>query len=379
MGARHGMRAVGFALVAGLLFGLSTPAAKVLLTATAPWMLAGLLYLGSGIGLGGFQLVRAGIGHASREAPLRRADGPWLTAAVVAGALVGLVLLMFGLAAVAASEAALLLNLETVLTATLAWFVFREHVHARIAAGMLLITVGALVLAWPGAGLRLDSGALLVAGACLAWAVDNNLTRRVSGGNPFLIAALKGTTAGAVNLAIARLTGAEFPAMSAAVGIPLVGLPGYGLSLALFVRALRDLGAARTCAYFAIAPFVGALAAVAALGEPLTVQLGAGGALMLAGVWLHVTEHHEHEHVHEPLEHDHLHRHDEHHQHTHDPGVSAAEPHSHPHVTHRSGRHPHYPDLHHRHRHDGKAVRSDRGSRVGVMPGSPRRASPGPC
>jgi drug/metabolite transporter (DMT)-like permease len=346
------MRAVGFALVAGLLFGLSTPAAKVLLTATDPWMLAGLLYLGSGIGLGGFQLARAGIGHASREAPLRRSDGPWLAAAVVAGGLVGPVLLMFGLAAVAASEAALLLNLETVLTATLAWLVFREHVHARIATGMLLITAGAFVLAWPGAGLRLDSGALLVAGACLAWAVDNNLTRRVSGGDPVLIAALKGTAAGAVNLAIARLTGAVFPALSAAVGILLVGLLGYGLSLALFVRALRDLGAARTGAYFAIAPFVGALAAVAALGEPLTVQLGAGGALMLAGVWLHVTEHHEHEHLHEPLEHDHLHRHDEHHQHTHGPGVSAAEPHSHPHVhVPLRHRHPHYPDLHHRHRH----------------------------
>jgi drug/metabolite transporter (DMT)-like permease len=271
---------------------------------------------------------------------------------VVAGGLIGPVLLMFGLAAVPASEAALLLNLETVLTATLAWLVFGEHVHARIAAGMLLITAGALVLAWPGAGVRLDKGALLVAGACLAWAVDNNLTRRVSGGDPVLIAALKGTAAGAVNLAIARAVGAELPAMSAAVGILLVGLLGYGLSLALFVLALRDLGAARTCAYFAIAPFVGALAAVAALGEPLTVQLDAGGVLMLAGVWLHVTEHHEHEHVHEGLEHDHLHRHDEHHQHSHDPGVSPAEPHSHPHV-HAPLRHshPHYPDLHHRHRH----------------------------
>ena len=346
------MRAIGLGLAAGLLFGLSTPAAKALLTVANPWTLAGLLYLGSGIGLGCFRLVLVLIGRVSREAPLRRSDWPWLAGAIVAGGLVGPVLLMFGLAAGLASQAALLLNLESVLTAVLAWFVFREHFDARIAAGMALITAGALLLAWPGAGLGFDLGALLVAGACLAWAVDNNLTRKVSGGDPVLIAALKGAVAGAVNLAIASVTGAELPPVTVAMGALLVGLVGYGLSLVLFVRALRDLGAARTGAYFAIAPFAGAVAAMIALGEPLTVQLAAGGVLMLAGVWLHVTERHEHEHVHESLEHDHLHRHDEHHQHAHAPGVSLAEPHSHPHVHGplRHG-HPHYPDLHHRHGH----------------------------
>jgi drug/metabolite transporter (DMT)-like permease len=353
MRADQGRRAIGLALAAGLLFGLSTPAAKTLLTLANPWMLAGLLYLGSGIGLGCYRLAFALVGRGSREAALRWSDWPWLAGAIVAGGVVGPVLLMFGLAGGLASEAALLLNLESVLTAALAWVVFREHFHARIATGMALITAGALLLAWPGAGLRFDSGALLVIGACLAWAVDNNLTRRVSGGDPVLIAALKGAVAGAVNLTIASVTGAEFPARAAAIlGSLLVGLLGYGLSLVLFVRALRNLGAARTGAYFAIAPFAGAIAAVVALGEPFTIQLAAGGALMLAGVWLHVTERHEHEHVHEQLEHDHLHRHDEHHQHAHAPGVSPAEPHSHPHVhgplRHR---HPHYPDLHHRHGH----------------------------
>ncbi len=352
MNANHGRGAIGLALAAGVLFGLSTPAAKALLTVTNPWMLAGLLYLGSGLGLGCLWLVLAFVGRVSREAPLRRSDWPWLAGATVAGGVVGPVLLMFGLAGGRASQAALLLNLESVLTAALAWFVFREHFDARIATGMALITAGALLLAWPGAGLGFDSGALLVAGACLAWAVDNNLTRKVSGGDPVLIAGLKGGVAGAVNLAIATVTGAEFPPATIALGAFLVGLLGYGLSLVLFVRALRDLGAARTGAYFTVAPFAGAVAAVVALGEPLTVQLAAGGALMLAGVWLHVTERHEHEHVHEPLEHEHQHHHDEHHQHTHDPGVSRAEPHSHPHVhgplRHR---HPHYPDLHHRHGH----------------------------
>jgi drug/metabolite transporter (DMT)-like permease len=352
MRAHQGVRAIGLALAAGLLFGLSTPAAKTLLTVANPWMLAGLLYLGSGVGLGCFRLVRARIGRVSQEAPLSRSDWPWLAGAIAAGGLVGPVLLMFGLAAGLASEAALLLNLESVLTAGLAWFVFREHFDARIATGMALITAGALLLAWPRGGLGFDSGALLVVGACLAWAVDNNLTRKVSGGDPVLIAALKGLVAGAVNLTIATVTGAEFPPVTVTMGASLVGLLGYGMSLALFVRALRDLGAARTGAYFAIAPFAGAVAAVVSLGEPLTVQLAAGGALMLAGVWFHVTERHEHEHVHEPLEHDHLHRHDKHHQHTHDPDVSPAEPHSHPHVhgpLHH--RHPHYPDLHHRHGH----------------------------
>ena len=348
--SREGSHRAGPA--AGLLFGLSTPAAKALLTVTNPWMLAGLLYLGSGLGLGSLWLILASVGRVSREAPLRRSDWPWLAGATVAGGVVGPVLLMFGLAGGRASQAALLLNLESVLTAALAWFVFREHFDARIAIGMAMITAGALLLAWPGAGVGFDPGALLVAGACLAWAVDNNLTRKVSGGDPILIAGLKGGVAGAVNLAIATVTGAEFPPATIALGAFLVGLLGYGLSLVLFVRALRDLGAARTGAYFTVAPFAGALAAVVALGEPLTVQLAAGGALMLAGVWLHVTERHEHEHVHEPLEHEHQHHHDEHHEHTHDPGVTLAEPHSHPHVhgTLRH-RHLHYPDLHHRHGH----------------------------
>jgi drug/metabolite transporter (DMT)-like permease len=373
------MRAVGFALVAGLLFGLSTPAAKVLLTATAPWMLAGLLYLGSGIGLGGFQLVRAGIGHASREAPLRRADGPWLTAAVVAGGLVGPVLLMFGLAAVAASEASLLLNLETVLTATLAWFVFREHVHARIAAGMLLITVGALVLGWSGAGLRLDSGALLVAGACLAWAVDNNLTRRVSGGDPVLIAALKGTAAGSVNLAIARATGAEFPAMSAAVGILLVGLLGYGLSLALFGPSVTwarqgpapTSPSRRSWARWPPWPRSASRSPSSSARAARSCWRGCGSmsrstmststctSRSSMTTFIDTTS-----------------------------TIST--------LTIRGSRRPsrtRTPTSTHRSGTvirtirtcttdtdtDGKAVRSDRGSRVGVMPGSPRRASPGPC
>jgi drug/metabolite transporter (DMT)-like permease len=348
-----GERAIVAALGAALLFGLSTPAAKLLLTLSDPWMTAGLLYLGSGVGLGVVRIIQRLTGSRSKEASFRRADMPWLIGAIVSGGGVGPVLLMLGLVNVSASQASLLLNLEGVLTAVLAWFVFREHFDRRIALGMALITVGALLLAWErGEGFRMQRGGLLVVGACLAWAVDNNLTRKVSGGDPLMIAALKGGAAGAANLAIALVAGATPPALGPAIGVAFVGLLGYGVSLVLFVRALRELGAARTGAYFSAAPFIGAIVAIAVLREPIRLGVVAGGALMIAGLWLHLTEHHEHEHEHERLAHDHLHHHDEHHQHPHDSAVAAGEPHSHPHV-HAPLRHahPHYPDIHHRHSH----------------------------
>ncbi len=346
-------RPVAFALGAALLFGLSTPAAKLLLADTDPWMLAGLLYLGSGIGLGTFALARRAVGHLGAEASLGRRDLPWLAAAIVTGGGIGPVLLMTGLAASSASQAALLLNLEGVFTALLAWFVFREHFDARIATGMALITLGAMVLAWePTHGLTLDRGAGFVAGACFAWAFDNNLTRRVSASDPALITALKGAAAGTANILIATARGAAIPGSAAVLGAGLVGLLGYGISLMLFVLALRHLGAGRTGAYFSTAPFIGSVAAVAVLREPVTVQLVFAGVLMGLGVWLHLSERHEHEHAHAPVEHDHLHSHDEHHQHEHASGTPLGESHSHPHA-HVALRHshPHYPDLHHRHGH----------------------------
>jgi drug/metabolite transporter (DMT)-like permease len=345
----------GLALAAAALFGLSAPAAKVLLGSVDPWLLAGLLYLGSGLGLGLARLAWTAVAPARREAPIARPDAAWLAAAIVAGGVVGPVLLMFGLASGPATQSALLLNLESPFTALLAWFVFREHVDARIAAGMAAITAGALALAWrPSAPLAVDGSALLIGAACLAWAIDNNLTRRVSGGDVMQIAALKGLVAGAINVVLALGRGAAWPAPAVVVGAAVVGLVGYGTSLALFVGALRHLGAGRTGAYFSTAPFVGAVGGVLVLGEAVTTPLLAGATLMAAGVWLHLAERHEHEHEHEhtALEHDHLHRHDAHHQHDHGPGVPAGEPHSHPHAhaTLRH-RHPHYPDLHHRHGH----------------------------
>jgi drug/metabolite transporter (DMT)-like permease len=352
-GGEPGRRALGLALLAALLFGVTTPAAKALLSLTDPWLLAGLLYIGSGIGLGGARLMMGALGRVPREAPLRRHDLPWLAGAIIVGGGIAPVLLMFGLAGGSASQTALLLNLEGVLTALLAWLVFREHFDARIAVGMGVITVGAFVLAWqPHQGLALDRNAVLVAAACLAWAVDNNLTRAISGGDAALIAALKGGVAGAVNLAIAAAAGAQWPMLEVAITAGVVGLFGYGISLMLFVRALRDLGAARTGAYFSTAPFLGAVLAIVALGEPLTGRLVVGGLLMSVGVWLHLSERHAHDHVHEPVAHEHLHHHDLHHEHAHEAGVPTGEPHSHWHVhAPELHGHRHYPDLHHRHRH----------------------------
>lgn len=347
------MTAPGLALAAAALFGLSTPAAKLLAGSVDPWLLAGLLYLGSGIGLGLYRLAWWLLGRVRAEAPLGRQDLPWLAGAVAVGGIIGPVLLLHGLDAGTAVQSSLLLNLEGVFTATLAWTFFREGVDVRIALGMAAIAAGAAVLSWkPAEALVLDGPAMLVTGACLAWAIDNNLTRRVAGGDPLQIAAVKGIAAGSINVMLAAVQQAPWPGLPAIAGAAVVGALGYGTSLVLFVLALRLLGAARTGAYFSTAPFVGAIAGAVALREQLTWQILLAAVLMGAGVWLHLTERHDHEHQHEALEHAHAHVHDEHHQHAHAPGAPPGEPHSHLHrhepLRHR---HPHFPDLHHRHYH----------------------------
>jgi drug/metabolite transporter (DMT)-like permease len=353
MSERAGLpRGVALALGAAVLFGLSTPAAKRLVGDVHPVLLAGLLYGGSGLGLFLTRLARGSAG----EAPLTRLDAPWLAGAVVSGGILGPVFLLVGLRATPASGASLLLNLEGVFTALLAWFVFRENFDRRIAAGMLLIVAGGVVLAWPsGAGPGFTRGAAAVAAACLCWAVDNNLTQRVSGGDPLQVAAIKGGVSSAFNVGLALALRADWPS-PLVVGLSLlVGFVGYGVSLSLFVLALREVGTARTGAYFSVAPFVGAIAALALFGEPLRPALALASLLMGAGVWLHISEHHEHEHRHRALVHSHAHVHEEHHRHTHALGDPEGEPHTHEHVHEPLlHTHPHYPDLHHRHAHESE-------------------------
>jgi drug/metabolite transporter (DMT)-like permease len=340
---------VSFALAAALLFGASTPVAKILLGQVEPMQLAGLLYLGSGSGLAiwwwlRFRFQRGG----SQEASLQLSDLPWLAGAILAGGIIGPVLLMVGLALTLASSASLLLNLEGVFTALLAWLAFKEHFARRIALGMAAITTGGLLLSWTGqAELGLPWGALAIVGACLAWGIDNNLTRKVSAGDPVQIAGAKGFVAGTVNLVIALTAGAPLPGVLTMLTAAVVGFLGYGVSLVLFVLALRHIGTARTGAYFSLAPFIGALISILVLGDHLTAHFLVAAALMGVGAWLHLTERHEHEHRHQPLEHDHKHIHDEHHQHAQSEGPHSHS-HSHPEMFHA---HPHYPDLHHRHGH----------------------------
>ena len=342
--------AIAYALASAALFGASTPLAKLLVGEVAPLALAGLLYLGSGIGLFVWLLMRA-----RREAApsLSRADWPWLAGAIAAGGIAGPALLMFGLARSDGATASLLLNLESVFTASIAWMVFRENVDRRVFLGMAAIVAGGVVLSWdelPRAGGL--AGPLLIAAACLLWAIDNNLTRRVSGGDAVTIAGMKGLVAGSVNLSLALLQGASLPGAGLLASAAAVGFFGYGISLVFFVVALRNLGTARTGAYFSVAPFFGAALALLVLRESPSSAFWVAAGLMALGVWLHLTERHEHAHVHEPMEHTHPHVHDEHHRHDHAFAWDGREPHTHPHAHRRlAHRHPHYPDLHHRHDH----------------------------
>lgn len=349
MSWKHGLFHSGVlaALGAALLFGASTPLAKWLLHSVNPWMLAGLLYMGSGLGLSLYRLLSR-----ADSVNLPRQELPWLIGAVMAGGVVAPVLLMFGLTSMPASGASLLLNAESVFTALLAWFVFKENFDRRIALGMLVIVIGATILSWPSDTHFVGvAPSLAVLGACFAWGIDNNLTRKVSLSDATWIASVKGLVAGSVNLMLAYTLDATLPALSSVLGAMLVGFLAYGVSLTLFIVALRHLGTARTGAYFSIAPFVGAIMALT-MGEPITLPLVITGALMALGVWLHLTEQHEHIHTHEPIEHEHPHTHDEHHQHDHDEFIAMNTKHSHKHrhelITHG---HAHFPDIHHRHSH----------------------------
>jgi drug/metabolite transporter (DMT)-like permease len=341
------------AISSAALFGASTPFAKLLIGGGLdPWLLAGLLYLGSGVGLGAVHIGRRLVGIAPAEAPLQRRDLPWLALVVLSGGAIGPGLLMLGLAAVPASTAVLLLNLEGLATMAIAWLAFRENVDGRLLLGAAAILGGAVLLSWQGGPAGIGLGTLAIVGACVAWGIDNNLTRKLSAADPVQIAMIKGWAAGSVNLALALAAGAGVPTIATLGAAAAVGFFGYGVSLVLFVLGLRSLGAARTSAYFSTAPFIGAVLAIAMFGEPVTGRLIIAGALMGVGLYFHLAERHEHFHAHEALDHEHRHLHDEHHQHPHALGDPLGEPHSHRHrhlpIVHA---HPHYPDLHHRHEH----------------------------
>ena len=343
------------ALLAAALFGATTPFAKALLGTLSPFMVAGLFYLGSGIGLAITIVVRKlrlSNDERANEGQVHLREVPWLLGAIVTGGVAGPALLMLGLNATPAATSSLLLNLEGVFTALIAWVVFRENVDTQVFLGMTAIVAGGVALSWHPGATGLPLGALLVAAACACWAIDNNLTRKVSTNDAMVIACLKGLTAGSVNFVIALLLGAQLPHIGTVAAAMVTGFAGYGVSLVLFVVALRNLGSARTGAYFSVAPLFGVTISLILWPEMPPLLFWVAAALMALGIWLHIRERHDHPHTHQVLEHNHRHRHDEHHQHEHDFDWDGEEPHVHPHrhapITHT---HAHFPDIHHRHSH----------------------------
>jgi drug/metabolite transporter (DMT)-like permease len=282
-----GHRGALFALASALLFGGSTPLSKALVSDIHPVLLAGILYLSSGLGLLIVEIVNRFLRAVPRSGePLGLTGSLWLAGAILSGGVVAPILLMIGLTLTPASTASLLLNLEGVLTALLAWFAFREIFVSRHALGMASIVCGAVVLSWQGQPTwTVPIGPALIVSACLAWAIDNNLTRKVAFGNPMTISIAKGLVAGSCNLFLAVSLGASEASSQAVAAASLVGFINYGVSNVLFVLALRQLGAARTAAYYATAPFFGTLIAIILLGESVTTTLAIATTLMGIGVF----------------------------------------------------------------------------------------------
>jgi drug/metabolite transporter (DMT)-like permease len=316
-------------------------------------VLAGLLYLGSGAGLGVLWLLRRNT-NSDTEASLGRSDLPWLSGAILFGGVLAPLVVLTGLNQTPASASSLLLNLEGVFTALIAWIVFSENVDRRIALGMFAIVAGGAVLSYSGRlGFEGAIGPLWIVLGCLFWGIDNNLSQKVSAKDPVQTAAIKGAVAGVVNLGLGLAAGAGFPRIALLAAALVVGFLSYGLSLVLYVLAMRELGTARTGAYFSLAPFVGAAISLMVWHEKVTLPFLIAGALMAIGLWLHLTERHTHLHTHEPITHTHRHVHDTHHQHQHRESEDTGEPHSHEHTHERMvHQHEHFPDVHHRHSHD---------------------------
>lgn len=348
------------ALGAAVLFGINAPLSKLLLTPgrlgqVEPIPMAALLYLGSGLGALILSAVQRGA-DADNEARLQKSDFPWLAGALFAGGVAAPIILMSSLRATPAATASLLLNFEGVATTLIAALAFHEATDRRIWGAVGLVTAASIVLSWDAAGgLGISLGALGVLTACVFWGIDNNFTRNISAKNPLTIVAVKGLGAGAFSLVLALVVGQRLPGMWAGLGALLLGSVSYGLSITLFILALRDLGAARTSALFSSAPFIGSLLAFVIFQDPLSGQFLSALVLMILGTLLLITEQHGHPHRHAALMHEHRHRHDDdHHTHIHAPGqMPPGGWHSHPHShTPQIHEHAHTPDLHHRHDHN---------------------------
>jgi drug/metabolite transporter (DMT)-like permease len=347
-------RGVIAALISALLFSLSAPLGKLLLQDIPPLLLAGLLYLGCGLGLAALTSFRRLVSRHDPtcvESKLRGLDYLYLGGAVLAGGVAAPIFLLYGLLTVSAGTASLLLNSEAILTVFIAALIFKESVtkwvwgaFSFMVAAALLLTIKSETAFW-----QLEPGTTLVILACFMWALDNNLTRKIAHRDPVSIARIKGLAAGVTSLTAGFFMGDFLPAPETMLPALLLGALSYGASLVFFIYALRHLGTARTVVCFSAAPILGALASIFILGEPITQRLILAAIMTVCSIGFLVRENHDHEHEHEAVFHEHRHRHDEHHQHEH-PG-DWQEPHNHGHfhaaLLHS---HAHTPDLHHSHR-----------------------------
>ncbi|OFZ19159.1 MAG: hypothetical protein A2X94_10310 [Bdellovibrionales bacterium GWB1_55_8] len=342
------------AFIAAFFFGCIAPGTKLLVHNLPPQSTAGILYFFAGIGMLAILLAKKEL--LPSLAHIKPKDGKWLFAATLFGGILGPAFLTYGLLSIRGSTASLLLNLESVLTSLIAWFVFKEHFEKKIVWGMLFIISGCVILSWSAqasGGQDSLTGVSLIALACLSWGIDNNVTRNIAHLNPVLTASIKGVIAGSSNLALGFLIGERFGLNIQILQAGLLGFLGIGVSLVAFIISLGTIGTARTGAVFSTAPFVGAILSVLVLGEAVSIPFILALVLMGFGVMCHLSEEHLHEHSHPALEHSHEHAHDEHHQHAHDaddpPGTTHNHKHRHVAETHQ---HRHFPDIHHLHEHE---------------------------
>ena len=348
-------KSISYAFAAASLFAASAPLAKLFLIQIDPVLLASLLYLGSGLGLSFYKfLLRRGHKDPNQEAKIGRADLPWLIGATISGGIAAPIVLMFSLKYTPAATASLLLNFEGVATVLIAFIVFQEAIGKRIWLAVVLITMAVVLLSLnPSGHWGFSPGALGVAAACVLWGLDNNFTRNISAKDPIVIVIVKCLAAGTLNLALALMLGNPFPGLLSVLLACISGFFCFGLSLVFFIYSLRELGAARTSAYFATAPFIGSLLSFMIFREWPNVFFFWALPFVVVGAFLLFSEKHSHRHSHFEFEHDHVHGHpDSHHTHEHpvdDPAQTHSHPHRHAPVTHR---HPHHPDIHHRHLHD---------------------------
>ena len=340
------------ALLAAVLFGASAPLAKLLLGEIEPISLAAFLYLGSGLGVLLFKTIQKK--DIEGEAQIKRADWGWLAGSVFAGGVAAPIALLVSLRSTPAATASLLLNFEGVATTLIAALVFKESINRTAVWALLCVTSATIILSWDTSGQwGLSLGALGILSACVLWGVDNNLTRNISAKDPLSIVLVKGLGAGSFSLILTLILGNSLPRLSIILGAMLLGSVSYGLSIVLFIRAMRALGAARTSALFGTAPLAGVVLSVILFRETPNTLFLIALPLMIVATLLLFRENHSHKHIHEAVTHEHRHRHDDgHHNHNHPEMVSRSLTHSHVH-THEpiEHEHPHLPDIHHRHTH----------------------------